>query len=70
MSVTAYFTTVGLVFLIALSGAVAGLLQAWPRGGRVWNWKRARLLIVSAIFLAAVAAIIVIGIIAMWDIDQ
>ena len=65
MYVTAFFVTLGLVFLLALSGTVAGLLQAWPSGERGWEWKRARLLIVSAMFLAAVVAFIVFVIISV-----
>ncbi len=69
-SVVGFFVTLSLVFLLAVSGTVTGLWLAWPGGGRGWDWKRAWLLIVSAIFLAAVVAFIVIVIIAMGDIHQ
>ena len=67
MYVTGFFITLGLVFLLALSGTLAGLFQAWPSGDRGWEWKRARLLIVSTIFLAAVVAFIVFVINAVWN---
>ena len=69
MYATAFFTTLGVVFMLALGGTVAGLLQVWPSGDRRWEWKRVRLLIVSTIFLAAVVAFIVFVIISVGNAD-
>ena len=69
-SIWTFYVMLGLVSLLAVSGTVAGLWQAWPRGGRGWSWKRAWLLFLSAIFLAAIVTFIVFFIIASFNVDQ
>ncbi len=70
MYIEAFFGALGLAWLLSLSGTVVGLFQAWRGGGPAWSWKRSWLLIVSAIFLAAVVAFSVFLFISSWDIPQ
>ena len=48
MSVDSFFATVLVTFLVAVGGVVVGLVQAWPKGGRSWDWKWALLFTPSA----------------------
>lgn len=62
-----FFFVLGLIFLLALSGTAAGLRRVWP--GLGWSWKKARLLIISSIFLAGVITYIVFLIIAVGNVE-
>ena len=56
MVIVGLIITLILIFVASLCGIIAGLIRVWPRDGGGWNWKRARLLTTSVIFLAAVVA--------------
>ncbi len=64
MSVETFFTILLLIFVTALAGVVVGLVQAWPRG-QGWSWKRAWLLIASAVVLVAVVGYVVTWFVAL-----
>ncbi len=56
MFIVGLILTLILIFVASLCGTAVGLMQVWPRDGGRWEWKRARRLIISVIFLAAVVA--------------
>ncbi len=53
VSAETLFAILGLIFLLSLSGTVVGLVKAQP-WGQAWSWKRAWVLIPSAVVLVMV----------------